>query len=171
MKIANTVGHTLTGIGSGAIGLVNESVENRKNTSKLTSFLEIFGHDVTQIQIDKANTQKDYLNYIAREVNKGKYDLAIQNHLNSFKGGQGCEVLVYKTGGIAEKIGKEICKNMEMLGFKNRGVKVRQDLHFLKATNCPSILIEWYFCDSKIDVEIANRCKEMLALIIAEAVQ
>ena len=51
MKILISAGHTLTGKGTGAVGFINESQENRVLAKFITKYLEKLGHEV------------DYLNY------------------------------------------------------------------------------------------------------------
>ena len=57
-------------------------------------------------------------------------------------------------------------KEIEALGFKNRGVKIRTDLYVLHRTNSPAMLIECCFVDDKDDVELYDY-KKMAAAIVA----
>ena len=45
---------------------------------------------------------------------------------------------------------EELVKQMERLGFTNRGVKADEDLYFLNHTKGPAILIETCFVDAKV---------------------
>ncbi len=73
--------------------------------------------------------------------------IAIEIHFNSAKNakgrhiGTGTETLYRGHEGeiIANVVQEAMCKAM---GTKSRGVKERNDLHFLKATICPAIIIE-----------------------------
>lgn len=78
-------------------------------------------------------------------------------HLNCYNGSaKGTEVLVYKLGGKAEQYAKNIVNSISELGYTNRGVKVRNDLYYLKHTKNTALLIETFFCDNQEDVNRYN---------------
>jgi N-acetylmuramoyl-L-alanine amidase len=54
MKIYVNPGHTLSGPGSGSIGIKNESVENRKVTKEVIRLLKEQGYEVIDATVDKA---------------------------------------------------------------------------------------------------------------------
>ena len=56
----------------------------------------------------------------------------------------------------AEKVSKRIANQISKLNLKNRGVKVRNNLAFLKNTKATSLLIECCFVDDKDDVNAYN---------------
>ena len=65
---------------------------------------------------------------------------------------------VYKRqlGGKAEQYAKNIVNSISELGYTNRGVKVRNDLYYLKHTKNTALLIETFFCDNQEDVNRYN---------------
>ncbi|MGL5641133.1 MAG: SH3 domain-containing protein, partial [Paraclostridium sp.] len=50
-----------------------------------------------------------------------------------------------------------ICKELEKLGFKNRGVKIDSKLQFLNRTKDEALLIEYFFVDDKDDCNLYNK--------------
>ena len=94
MKIVNNNGHTLKGIGSGAIGFLNESECNRQIGKYFVEGMKSLNHTVYDVTIDKSS---DYLYEAVKEANKYNVDYAITHHLNSFSNEEanGVEVLIY----------------------------------------------------------------------------
>ena len=66
---------------------------------------------------------------------------------------------------IAERV-----TNKLGLLYKQRGVKLRTDLHWLNATKYPAILIETCFVDSKADTDKYISNKDATAKLIAEGI-
>lgn len=159
MKIIVSVGHTLTGKGSGAIGILNESVVNREVASLVKKYLQEQGHNVVYLQIDKIG-DNDALDYVQRANQANKYpnyDLFVEIHHNCFNGtAQGTEAFYYSDKGkvYAQKIVNSIAE----LGFYNRGAKY-YEWHVLKATKMPAVLVECCFIDNKADVSKHNSDK------------
>lgn len=126
MKIAINCGHTLEGPGSGAKGILNESIETRNVGERLIRLLKNNGHEVINCTVDKANTQAEYLKKTVELVNKEDVDYFISIHFNA-GGGKGIEVYTYK-GKILQPA-LNICKDIELLGFNNRGIKEGSNLY------------------------------------------
>ena len=147
----------------GAVGLIKESIENRKVKDEVISLLRKEGHTVYDCTVDYPSSQQDALNKIIEKCNSNNVDLDISIHFNSGANDErgngnttGVEVLVYKLGGEAEKVSKRIANQISKLNLKNRGVKVRNNLAFLKNTKATSLLIECCFVDDKDDVNAYN---------------
>ena len=175
MKFNVHAGHTLSGTpGSGAVGLVNESTEVRKIKNEVISLLRQEGHTVYDCTNDRASSASENLKNIVTLANKNKVDLDISIHLNAgvndSKGDgktTGVEVLIYSDGSKAKNEAQRICNEIASLGFKNRGVKVRNGLYVLKNTNAPALLIECFFVDDRDDFNIYN---QVGATVIAKAI-
>ena len=153
MKIIVSVGHTLSGYGCGAIGILNESIENRNVAAAVKKHLEQQGHEVIFLQIDKigANDTKDYVQRTA-QANKYNADLFVEIHFNASNGaGKGTEVFYTSEKGkpFAQKITNAIAE----LGFSNRGAKHTDSLYVLNNTKMPAVLVECCFVDNKEDTD------------------
>ena len=147
----------------GAVGLIKESIEDRKVKDEVISLLRKEGHTVYDCTVDYPSSQQDDLNKIIEKCNSNNVDLDISIHFNSGANDErgngnttGVEVLVYKLGGEAEKVAKRISNQVAKLNLKNRGVKVRNNLAYLKNTKATSLLIECCFVDDKDDVNAYN---------------
>lgn len=150
MIIGIDKGHTIRGLGTGAVGIKSETDLNRPLGDKIISKLRQLGHTSIDCTVNEGTNS---LAQICRNANKQHLDLFVSLHFNC-GGGHGTEVLVYDNKGesseYAQKILNEICK----LGYRNRGVKTRPELYVLNSTKAQAILIECCFIDS---VEDMNR--------------
>lgn len=152
-------GHTLTGKGTGAVGFINESKENRAVANHVIKLLKDLGHTVINATIDKSNT---YLEDAVAVANKHKADLAVSIHFNSSNdpAANGVETLVYNSkNDYTNKYANSINKEIAALGYRNRGIKQRQDLYWLRKTTSKTILIECCFVSNKADSDKYNSVK------------
>ena len=143
MIIALNAGHTLTGKGTGAVGKIVEQTETRKVAKIVTDLLQRLGHTVINCTIDQST---NYLGEAVGKANAQKVDVAVSIHFNSSPGANGTEVLVYNTGGAPAQA-KTVLNEIVKLGFRNRGIKERPDLYWLKHTSSKAMLIECCFVD------------------------
>lgn len=144
----------------GAVGILQESVEDRIVKNAVIEKLRELGNEVYDCTCDEALSQNGCLAAIVNKCNSHNVDLDISIHLNSgrddYEGDDstgGTEVYGYDTG--TEEIGSKICEAIsEKLNIRNRGFKVNQGLYVLRNTHSPAILIECCFVDDRDD---ANR--------------
>jgi N-acetylmuramoyl-L-alanine amidase len=86
-------------------------------------------------------------------ANVWRADYFISIHTNS-GGGSGTETLVYSAGGEAERLAREVQREIvRRLDMKDRGVKYRSGLAVLKHTKMPAILVETGFIDNWEDAQ------------------
>lgn len=163
MRIIVNFGHTLSGAGSGATGIINESHETRNVGDSLIELLRVAGHEVVNATVDSASTQSNYLKKVVEIANAQEADLFVSLHFNA-GGGRGVEVYTYKGKQLEE--GLKVCSSIENLGFRNRGIKDGSNLYVIKNTKAKAILIECCFVDS----EDANLYKQLGANKFAEAI-
>lgn len=150
------MGHSLSGAGTGASGLLSEVIENRKVGKRLIEMLKEKGHTVVDCSIDKASSTNEQLSGIVKKANAQKLDLFVSIHFND-GGGHGTEVYTCSTASSTAKTkAKEI--NSAVVGscnFTNRGVKT-SNLYVLKNTVAPAVLVEVCFVDSAEDKDKLN---------------
>ena len=155
-------GHTLTGAGTGAVGLIKETDRNRRIGSKVKSILmaEYENIKIINCTIDKSSNDMADAVKIA---NNNKCDLFISNHVNA-GGGVGFESF-YSRYSTAENIrrGKIIhdtlCKTKSCL--KNRRYMddysyKGYDLYVLRNTKMDALLCEIGFVDNANCVKAIN---------------
>ena len=150
MKINIHAGHNPKGkVACGAIGLLDESTENRNVVKELKAILEAEGLIVYDCTCNNGTSVSDVINKIVAKSNANTVDLDISIHFNSgandkVGNGKSCgtECLIYNTSNNKEVIAKRICANIAQLGYKNRGVKIRTNLSILKKTKAPCVLVE-----------------------------
>ena len=157
MKIGIDMGHSLSGAGTGASGLLKEVVENRKIGNKLIEILKEKGHTVVNCSIDSASSTSNQLAGIIKKANAQNLDLFVSIHLNA-GGGHGTETYVHPNTSAATKAkAKEINDAIvASCNFRNRKVKESAKLYVLKNTAAPAILVEVCFVDSSEDKEKLN---------------
>ena len=176
MKINIHAGHNPANkVACGAVGLLDESTENRNVVKELKTILEQEGHIVYDCTCDNGTSVSDVINKIAAKSNSNSVDLDISIHFNSgakdnLGNGKstGTECLIYNTSNNKEAIAKRICANIAQLAFKNRGVKIRTDLSILRKTKAPCILVECCFIDDLDDIKLYNA--KSMAKAIAQGI-
>lgn len=167
MKIALSAGHTLSGKGTGAVGYINESKENRIMFDLVKKWLIADGHTVYACTVDKSD---NYLPQAVALANKQSVDVAVQIHFNAnttTSSPMGTETLYVSTKGkvFADRVNEKLATK-----FKNRGTKKRTNLYWLNNCSAPTILIEVCFVDSKADTDIYLANKDAIAKLIAEGI-
>ena len=156
MKIILNPGHTRKGAGSGAVGYVDESEETRKVVNAVKRYLEMKGHTVILDSVEYATSQSTALFLIAEQANKHEdADLFVSIHFNSGKG-TGAECYTWKGERTAPAVG--VCKELEKIGFVNRGVKDGSGLYVIKKTTMKALLIEVCFVDNRKDCDLYKKC-------------
>ena len=164
MIIGINCGHTVSGtVGSGAVGLLNESDETRAIGNILIDKLRERGHTVINCTNDRASSVTENLAIICDIANAQYLDAFISIHLNS-GGGTGCEAYTYD--GSDRAFAGEMTKALSDLGFRDRGIKNGSYLYVIRNTKAPACLLEVCFVDSRED---ADRYRELGAEGIAEA--
>jgi N-acetylmuramoyl-L-alanine amidase len=177
MKFNISAGHGPDGkVACGAVGLIKESTEARKVKDKVIQYLRKAGHTAYDCTCENGTSKNDVLKKIVSKCNSNDVDLDVSIHFNSGandkKGNDkstGVEVLIYSNKSKAKDEAQRICNKLAKLGFRNRGVKVRNDLYYLKHTKASSLLIETAFVDDKDDVDIYLDNVDKIAKSIAEA--
>ena len=162
-------GHCPQGQGaSGAVGILQESVEDRIVKNEVIRLLRAEWNTVYDCTCDENTTKTGCLNKIIAKCNAHKVDGDYSIHLNSGRNDYhgdtktgGVEVIIYDTGmrEIAERIAKSIA---EEFGYTLRsdstspcpGVKIDKGLRVLNSTKAPAALIECCFVDDADDAKV-----------------
>ena len=171
MKFLIMAGHSASGnLGSGAVGYIDESNENRKVAPKVVEYLKELGLNATYIHLDKAKGS----NYLKEQVDlansKGNFDCVVQIHFNCGTNDKnnkttGSEVYYLSDKGkvFAERVGKKLSTL-----FTDRGISNEHNYYWLRHTKCPAILIEVCFVDDKDDVKVYEENFDEVCKLIAE---
>ena len=156
MTIGVNCGHTVSGAGYGAVGLIKESEHTRLVGHALMEKLRAAGVNVVDCTIDTANTQAEYLAAAVALANRQDLDWFISIHFNASAAhtGQGVEVYTYEGKQYQDAL--DVCSNIASYGFKNRGVKSGTGLYVINKTKAKAMLIEVCFCDNQADVDLYN---------------
>ena len=177
MKINVHAGHNPDGkVACGAVGLIKESTEARVIKDNVIQYLRKAGHTAYDCTCNNGTSQNDVLKKIVDKCNSNEVDLDVSIHFNSGANDKkgngkstGVEVLVYSEKSKAYDEAKRVCEKLSSLGFKNRGVKVNDDLYVLRKTNASALLIEVCFVDDADDVDLYKENIDNIAKFIAEA--
>ena len=155
----------------GAIGYIKESTEARRVKDEVVRILRELGHTVYDCTVDNGTSVSDVLKKIVSKCNAHKVDLDISIHFNAAgnlpEDGKttGTEVLLYSGYSRAGERAVAVSEAIEALGFKNRGIKFRPDLYFLKKTVAPAMLIECCFVNDKDDTNLYDYYKMAKAIV------
>ena len=154
MKIGINCGHTISGPGYGAVGIIKESEHTRRIGNALTDQLKAAGIETVDCTIDRADTQREYLQMATALANREDLDWFISIHFNASPGhlGQGVEIYTYEGRQYEEAV--NICANFAKWGLKNRGVKKGNGLYLIRKSKAKAMLIEVCFCDNRNDVDL-----------------
>lgn len=169
MKICIDAGHNNSGWDTGAEGHgLREQDITWLIADKLSVLLENAGIQVVMTRnFDKQNLGYDVNSSLRKRVEiSDTYDCDyfVSIHCNA-GGGTGTEVLVIKRGGQAEKLAESVLKHVVLVTGRSRGVK-ESPAYVLRNTDCPAILVETAFIDTKADSEILrNRHGELAEAI------
>lgn len=147
------------GIGCGAVGVLNESIEARLVKDYLIQYLRAAGHTVYDCTYEHHASAGAVLKEIVRKCNEHDVILDISIHLNSGRNDQygdadtaGPEVWGYNNDvkAVGEAVAYEIAS---ALGMDNRGFKINQGFYVLKHTKSKAIIIECCFVDDADDAK------------------
>lgn len=157
MIIGVNCGHTKEGPGSGAAGILKESVHTRLVGNRLMEKLTDIGINVVNCTVDRAVSQEAYLEKAIQTANQSAADLFISIHFNASTKHTARGAEVYTYGGKKHTEALSVCSHLEGLGFINRGVKDGSGLYVIRRTKARAMLIEICFCDNPEDVAIYER--------------
>ena len=174
MKICLDAGHSQARDTSGDPGAVNgaywESIAAMDIVIKLGMLFSDADNKIYYTRIGgKPGLKLSERCYVANDNN---VDAFISIHLNSAdsKSASGIETLRYsKVGATTRSFASNVQTALiDALGWKDRGVKERDNLYVLKHTNCPAILVETGFISN--DEQCRLLFDEDIQMKIAEAV-
>ena len=147
-------GHT-----NASCGAVSKRKENDVTRAVTPVFIDEMKKDHTVINVHPGEslTYPTELNQGVNIANSNNVDYFVSVHAN-VGGGTGAEVLLYSTNN-AQMVAyaNSVLKELEALGFKNRGIKVRPKLGELKNTKMPAMIIELFFLDNDKDIETYDK--------------
>lgn len=155
MKIAIRAGHNFSV--PGVFAFIDETYENRRVKDEVIKYLEALNYEVLDVtSSDCYNTVESDLAYGVNSANEWRADIFISIHFNNqvdfYNGEIGCEVWVYDVFKEAESV----VNSLGNLGFKNRGLKIRQDVYELKYTKMKAMIINICFVEAILDVDLYN---------------
>lgn len=155
MKIAVAGGHS--GACRGAVGFIDEYIEDRKVAKALLDELKNRGHSVVDCSNEKT-TQGSELAEECRLANNSGADLFVAIHFNATAGATGTEVWYHSSSSTGKKYASAVSPKLaSALGLRNRGAKATTSLYVLKHTSMPAILVEVCFVDTQSDIDAYHK--------------
>ena len=141
-------GHSVVGADCGAVG--KNGLWESKATANIAKLVQRYlGHKGIESVIYQ---QKNSLNEVIKVENENVFDFGISIHCNAAtdRKANGVEVLYYPTSKdgkeLAQLIQTELVKETKL---RDRGVKARSDLGFLKRTKSVCVLVECAFISNE----------------------
>ena len=174
-------GHGLDGKpGSGAVGVVyngsntiitKESTQDRLVVKYIKEYAKPYVNKIYDCTIDNGTSQNDILNKLVAKHNEVNADINLSIHFNSGAKDErgngrttGVEVLVYNPNASNPEADR-ICKSIEGLGFKNRGLKDGSGKAVIRKTKKKMLLVECCFLDDLDDIKLYD-AKSMAKAIV-----
>lgn len=153
----------------GAYGIVREEQVIDEVCDIFSRIAKSNGYQIVELRPSSATSTNNALSQRTQKANSVGVDFYLSIHGNAYNGSaHGTEVYVYKSGGKAETLAKQVCDGIcEKVGTYNRGVKVNSNLYVLKNTTMVAMLVELLFIDSQKDVSLYN--PSLLAEALASA--
>lgn len=171
-KVAICAGHG--GSDSGAIKYLVEKDVNLVEAIACRDFLCKNG-----IIVHMSRTSDEYVDLMEKikKVNELNVDLALDIHNNASGSGNadGFEAYYHFKGGLGKTLAENIEHEVKAIGQNSRGCKIKLDesgldyYAFIRSTNCPAVIVEGCFVDSKEDITIADTQEKQKAFGIAYA--
>lgn len=175
MKIAIRGGHNP--LCTGASALIDELTEDRKVYVEVINYLKQAGHTVIDCTPSPTSSQGQDLSNGVNKANSNGVDLFISIHFNkaydSYDGALGSEVWSYPNDSLGNEVGIRVLKNLQSLGFKNRGIKdgKSKSLYEINKTSMTALIVEVCFVEATKDVELYKSLGyKRVALAIAEGI-
>lgn len=167
MKILINAGHSLKGSDHGAIG--KNGLWEAKANANIALLVKKYLKEIDAVIFQ----QNKSLNEVIQYENNNSFDLAISIHCNAAlsREANGVETLYYpsseKGKELANCIQNELVKITEL---RNRGIKTRSDLGFLKRTKCVSVLVECAFISNPREEQMLKNDYSIFAQGIAKGI-
>ena len=120
-------------------------------------------------KMSRTKDETDSVNDKVKECNSFNPDLAMDIHINA-GGGDGAEVFHTIKGGTGKKLAQNILVEVMEIGQNSRGTKVKENssgkdyFGFIRSTNCPAVIVECAFIDTKKDIQIIDTKAEQIAM-------
>ena len=171
MRLSIHAGHAPAGgIGCGAVGFLDESECARQIVAETMELLSNYGHVVTDVTVQCPMSANAVLKELVSRMECIDVDIHISVHLNASGdlSAHGYECYVWSKTGIAGEVGEKIGRNMENIGYRNRGVKEGRGLYVIRHTTAPCLLIECGFVTNRDDAALYD--PKRIAAAIAHAV-
>ncbi len=109
----------------------------------------------------------------AMAANESEADFLVSLHRNSSEYPNqytGVETLIYDKNGEKAEIAEDINEELENIGFRNNGVKIRPGLVILRRSKMPAVLVESGFINSEEDNRLFDEEFDRIADGIADAI-
>lgn len=163
-KVFLSAGHGGSDPGAVAYGMKEKDI----NLNIMLACNEVLvRHGVTTV-LSRTKDENDSVTQEVKEANASKADIAVSFHTNA-GGGDGSESLYYSSSSKGKTLAALCEKHTKAIGQNSRGVKIRDDLHFLKGTKMTSVLCECAFIDNNKDNDVIDTVKEQKAFGTAYA--
>lgn len=163
-KVFLSAGHGGTDPGAVAYGLKEKDI----NLNVMLACNEVLLRHGVTTTLSRTTDENDSVSQETEEANSSKADIAVSFHTNA-GGGDGSETLYFGFSPSGRKLAELCEKHTKKLGQNSRGIKIRNDLYFLKHTTMPAVLCECAFIDNDKDNNIIDTVKEQKAFGVAYA--
>lgn len=167
-------GHTKSGANYGASGLLHESIETRVIGNLVIQKLIAKGCKVINCTVDTATSNSASINQRVKNANAQYLDIFVSLHFNDgVETANGTEILTAGAKKLDEAM--QVLKNLESIGFRNRGIKTAltskgDKVGVVHSTKAKAMLIEICFVGNPKDVALYKSNLDNIANAIANGI-
>ena len=163
-KVFLSAGHGGSDPGAVAYGMKEKDI----NLNILLACNEVLVRHGVATVLSRTKDENDPVADEVKEANASGADIAVSFHTNA-GGGDGSETLYYSRSTKAKKLATLCEVQTKAIGQNSRGIKARNDLHFLTGTKMTAVLCECAFIDNDKDNNIIDTVAEQKAFGVAYA--
>ena len=162
------------GIGTGAVGLIDEVEEAIKVVNEVARLLKAKGIEVHKVIDNTSKNKRDNLRFLQHAHASTSRQVDVFVHFNATAKPEiraiGTEVFYNKKE--MEPLAKHLSQAIsEAAGFKNRGAKMHEQLYVLNTSSVGGVLLEICFVNSKQDVKLYKQHFHAICFSIANELQ
>lgn len=150
MNICSRKGHTKASYG--AVGILDEYVEDRKVGNRVIELLRNQGHNVIDCTPSDSSGYGEW-NIGVNICNNSNAEIFFSIHFNA-GGGMGSECIKHSTDNSIVPYANGVLRNLTNLGFRNRGIKNNDELAETSNIKVPSMIVEVCFVDTENDANL-----------------
>lgn len=164
VKVFLSAGHGGNDPGAVSNGLYEKTI----NLNILLSCKEVLEQHNVDVICSRTKDENDPVTQEVKEANASGADVAVSFHTNAGRG-DGFEAYYFDSSLSGKKLASLCEKQIKILGQNSRGIKIGNQLQFVRKTTMPAVLVETFFIDNDKDKCFGDTITKQTAIGVAYA--